>query len=71
MGRCTSSFALKFGNETDVQGVYILDLNHMPVGCGSVNLFLLQGAIIVLISSGPHGGQLSMTDGQKEVKSIS
>jgi hypothetical protein len=37
MGRCTSSFTLEFGNETDVQGVYILDLNHMPVGCGSVS----------------------------------
>lgn len=27
----------------DIQGVYILDLNHMPVGCGTVSdLFTLK-----------------------------
>jgi hypothetical protein len=71
MGRCTSSFTLELGSKTDVQGVYILDLNHMPVGCGSVSNFFHMGAITVLISSGPHGGQSFMMDGQKEVKSIS
>jgi len=36
MGRCESSVA-NVVSWTDKQGVYILDLNHMPVGCGSVS----------------------------------
>jgi hypothetical protein len=52
-------------------GVYILDVNHMPVGCGSVgHLFTLVVPDYLLTNSGQHGGRWSVTDGPKEARSI-